>query len=37
VEAHRDNIRKRMGIKVVFTRKYSKYQIHREMCVSSKL
>jgi hypothetical protein len=37
VEAHRDKIRKHMGIEVVFTRKYSKYHIHRETCVLSKL
>jgi hypothetical protein len=37
VEAHRDNIHKRTGIQVVFTWKYSKYRIHRETCVSSKL
>ena len=33
VVAHRDKIRKRMGIEVVFTRTIIEYRIHREMCV----
>jgi hypothetical protein len=31
--AHRDKIRKRMGIEVVFTWSIIEYRIHRETCV----
>ena len=33
MEAHRDKIRKRTGIEVVFTRSIIEYHIHRETCV----
>jgi hypothetical protein len=35
VEAHRDKIRKRTGIDVVFTRSIIKYRIHGKTCVLS--
>jgi hypothetical protein len=35
VEAHRDKIRKRTSIKVVFTQSIIEYRIHGEMCVLS--
>ena len=33
VEAHKDKIRKRTGIEVVFTRSIIEYRIHGETCV----
>ena len=35
VEAHRDKIRKRTGIEVVFTQSIIEYHIHGETCVLS--
>ena len=37
VVAHKDKIRKRTGIEVVFTQSIIEYRIHRETCVLSKL
>jgi hypothetical protein len=37
METHRDKIRKRIGIKVVFTQSIIEYRTHRETCVLSKL